>query len=162
VIAHIRGREVAFDALLHGGAVVILPVNEKGELLLEKQFRPVVGEWLIEAPAGTIEEGEDPKETARRELVEETGYEPGELVYMTTIYPSPGTSTEHIHVYLARNLRFVGARPEHDELIETMWVSLPRALEMIRNGEIKDAKTIIAITFYKLFYADAADKPLHG
>lgn len=150
VLADLDGREVWFDALLHGGAVAILVV-EDDRVLLEKQFRPVVGEWVYEIPAGTIEEGEEPVETARRELVEETGYEPRELVLLTTLYPSPGTSTEKIYIFLARGLVEREKRLEHDELIETMWIPLNEALDLVRRGEIRDAKTIVALLYYNAF-----------
>jgi len=151
VLADLGGREVWFDALLHGGAVAVLAV-EGGRVLLERQFRPVIGEWIYEIPAGTIEEGEEPVETARRELVEETGYEPARLTHLLTIYPSPGTSTERIHVFLAEDLRYRGARLEEDEAIETLWVPLSEALEMIRRGDIRDAKTIVALLYYSALH----------
>ncbi len=154
VVAEIRGRRVVFDALLHPGAVAILAVDEKGRVLLERQFRPIIGEWIYEVPAGTIEEGENPRETVRRELVEETGYEPGAIEHLVTMYTSPGTSKEKLHIYLAKDLRYRGARPEQDELIETLWIPLDEALEMIKKGEIKDAKTIVALLYYKALYKE--------
>ncbi len=145
VIAEIRGRRVALDALRHPGAVAILAVDDAGRVLLERQYRPVVGEWLYEVPAGTLEPGEDPLETAKRELLEETGYTASSWRRLLVFYTSPGVSTEVMHLYEARGLRYRGARPEEDELIETVFVPLSKAVEMIWSGEIRDAKTIIAL-----------------
>jgi len=150
VEAEAAGRRVRRDVLLHPGAVAVLAV-EDGRVLLERQYRVPVGGWLYEIPAGTREPGEEPAETARRELVEETGYEPGELVELFRFYPSPGVSTEEITVFLARRLRYVGARPEPDEAIETLWVGLDEALEMVERGVIRDGKTIAALLYYKVF-----------
>ena len=147
VEAVVAGRRLVRDVLLHPGAVAVLAV-EGGRVLLERQYRVPVGEWVYEIPAGTMEPGEEPEETARRELVEETGYEASRLRRLLEFYPSPGVSSEKIVLFLAEGLRYVGARPEPDELIETMWVPLPRALEMARSGEIRDAKTLIALLYY--------------
>ena len=145
----VRGREKAFDALLHPGAVAIVAV-EGEKVLLERQYRPVVGEWLYEIPAGTLEPGESPEETARRELEEETGYRPGWLRKLVEFYSSPGVSTEKLIVYLAGSLTPARQRLEEDEVIEVEWVSLEEALEMIRDGRIRDAKTLIGLLYYEL------------
>jgi ADP-ribose pyrophosphatase len=148
------GRRVVRDVLLHPGAVAVLAV-ENGRVLLERQYRVPVGGWIYEIPAGTIEPGEEPAETARRELREETGYEAEKLTHLMTIYPSPGVSTERIHIYLAEGLRMVGASPEPDEVIETLWVPLEEAVEMVRRGEIADAKTVAALLYYTLIHRGA-------
>jgi ADP-ribose pyrophosphatase len=145
----IRGRTKYFDAILHPGAVAIVAVDGD-RVLLERQYRPVVGEWLYEIPAGTLEPGEKPEETARRELEEETGYRPGWLRRLIEFYSSPGMSTEKIIVFLAGNLSRGEQRLEEDELIEVKWVKLDEALEMIRDGRIKDAKTLIGLLYYAL------------
>ena len=145
VIAEIRGRRVALDALRHPGAVAVLAVDDGGRVLLERQYRPVVGEWLYEVPAGTLEPREDPLETARRELLEETGYTASKWRRLLVFYTSPGVSTEVMHLYEARGLSYQGARPEEDELIETVFVPLDKAIGMVWSGEIRDAKTIIAL-----------------
>jgi len=149
VEAEVDGRRITRDVLLHPGAVAVLAVDS-GRVLLERQYRVPVGGWIYEIPAGTREPGESPEETARRELVEETGYEPLELTELFRFYPSPGVSTEEIHVFLAERLRYVGARPEPDEAIETLWVGLDEALEMVRDGRIRDGKTIAALLYYRL------------
>ena len=143
----VKGCVKAFDALLHPGAVAVV-AEENGRILLEKQYRPVVGEWLYEVPAGTLEPGEEPEETARRELIEETGYEPGWLKRLVEFYTSPGVSTEKLIVFAAGDLRWRGQKLEEDELIEVEWVKLEEALEMIHSGVIRDAKSIIGILYY--------------
>ncbi len=147
VEALVRGRRVVLDALLHPGAVAVVAVDG-GRVLLERQFRPVVGEWLYELPAGTLEPGESPEEAARRELVEETGYRASRLWRLASFYPSPGVSTEVITVFVAEGLEYVGARPEEDEVIETVWLGLDEALGMVVDGRIRDAKTIIGLMLY--------------
>ena len=149
----VRGRVKQFDALLHPGAVAIVAVDGD-RVLLERQYRPVVGEWLYEIPAGTLEPGEEPGETARRELEEETGYRPGWLRKLVEFYSSPGVSTEKLIVFLAGDLARGRQRLEEDEVIEVIWVGLEEALEMIRDGRIRDAKTIIGL----LYYAAAREK----
>ena len=146
----IRGKRQVYDTLRHPGAVAIIAVDDSGRVLLERQYRPSVGEWLYEIPAGTLEPGESPEETARRELVEETGYEPGWLRLLARFYTSPGISTEEMYIYAAGDLRKTEARPEEDELIETLWVPMDEALEMIKRGEIRDGKTVAGLLLCKL------------
>lgn len=149
VEALVNGQRRLFDTFQHPGAVAVVAVDERGRVLMERQYRPSVGEWLYEIPAGTLEPGEEPEETARRELVEETGYEPGGLRPLARFYSSPGVSTEMLYIYAAGGLREVGARPEEDEVIEVRWVPLEEALEMIKRGEIRDCKTLAGLLLYK-------------
>ncbi len=150
-IATVKGREQLFDTLLHPGAVAIVAIDDTGMILLEKQYRPIIDKWLYEIPAGTLEDGEDPIKAARRELLEETGYEPQKLCHIASFYPSPGISTELIHVYIARDLVYRGEQLEEDELIETTWIHAEKAIDMIWRGEIVDGKTIIALLAAKNF-----------
>ncbi len=150
-VVDVGGDVVERDLLVHPGAVVIVPVLDDGRILMVYQYRIGPRDWLYELPAGTIEEGEEPLETARRELVEETGYEAAELVKLFEMYSSPGTSTEVLHVFLARGLRYVGERPERYEAIRTVAVTLDEALEMVRSGVIRDAKTIAALLYYYVY-----------
>ena len=145
------GRRIVRDVLLHPGAVVVLPLLDDDRIVMLRQFRPGPLEWVYELPAGTVEEGEDPVETARRELVEETGYEASELRLLFRMYPSPGVSTEVMYMFLARGLRYVGARPEESEILRTVVLRLDDALDMIARGEIVDGKTIALLLYYAVY-----------
>jgi ADP-ribose pyrophosphatase len=146
-----RGVRVVRDVLYHPGAVVVLPLLDSNRVVMLRQFRPGPLEWVYELPAGTVEVGEDPAETARRELLEETGYEASRVELLFKAYPSPGTSTEVMYMYLATGLRYVGARPERGEFLEVVVVPLDKAIEMVREGVIVDGKTIMLLLYYKLF-----------
>jgi len=137
-------REVvhAFD-----GSVVVLPFTGTNVILL-RQFRAAVDGVILEAPAGKRDvPGEDPAETARRECVEEAGYEPGRLTLLHRFYNTPGYSDEESWLYLAEYLTPVAADPQGPEetAAEIVEIALPDALGLVAAGEIKDAKTIIAL-----------------
>ncbi len=144
------------DVLLHPGAVVVLPLLDGERVVMLRQFRPGPLEWVYELPAGTLEPGESPEEAARRELVEETGYDAEELRLLLKVYPSPGTSTEVMYMYLATGLRYVGARPERGEFLEVVVLRLDEALEMVRRGAVPDAKTALLLLYYDRFVREAA------
>ncbi|SHJ64902.1 NUDIX hydrolase [Tepidibacter formicigenes] len=133
----------------HPGAVAILALTEKKEVILVKQFRKPVEETLLELPAGKLELGEDPKECAIRELKEETGYEAEKIKFSNLFYTSAGFSNEKMYLYLATGLKEGQSCPDEDEYIEVFKVKISEALDMIKKGEIKDAKTIIGILLSK-------------
>jgi ADP-ribose pyrophosphatase len=149
-----NGRTATREYVVHPGAVAIIPIFDSGELLLERQYRYAPGAELIELPAGKIDAGESTLETARRELLEETGYEAGSWAYVTTIIPICAYSTERIELWLARDLRHVGRRLDDDEFLDTFPLPLADALSWIREGRIVDAKTIVGILW--------AEKVLNG
>ncbi|MEM2107607.1 MAG: NUDIX hydrolase [Candidatus Bathyarchaeia archaeon] len=132
----------------HPGAVAILPVLDDGRILLIRQYRHAVGKILLEIPAGTLRKDEDPKECARRELLEETGYMAEYIIELFSCYLAPGYSSERIHIYQASKLRMVGSRRDADEYIELEPVTVDEVEAMIRNRQIQDAKTIAGVTFY--------------
>ncbi|MFQ6057420.1 MAG: NUDIX domain-containing protein [Anaerolineae bacterium] len=129
----------------HPGAVAIVALDGEGNVLLVRQFRQAAGEVLWEIPAGTREAGEDAEACARRELQEETGYQASHMERLLSFYTSPGFCTEQIDLYLATGLSPVPHALEADEAIEVEAVPLTEALEMIRRGEIRDAKTIVGL-----------------
>ncbi|WP_034327396.1 NUDIX hydrolase [Alkaliphilus transvaalensis] len=133
----------------HSGAVGIVAITQEGKLLLVKQFRKPVEEILIEIPAGRIETEEDPKDTAIRELKEETGYGARKVSKMLDFYTSSGFSNEVLHIFLAEDLVAGECCPDEDEYIEVLKVDIEEALSMISNGKIKDSKTIIGILYYQ-------------
>ncbi len=150
-LLEVSGRLYKKDLLVHPGAVVILPLLDGERIVMVKQYRIGPREWIYELPAGTIEEGEDPRETAARELEEETGYRASRIVKLFSMYTSPGTSTEIIHAYLAQDLEYVGEKPEESEAIRVVVKNINEVLDMIRRGEIVDAKTIATILYYNQY-----------
>lgn len=138
-----NGAESSREYILHPGAVTMLALLDNGKLLLERQFRYPVGRVFLELPAGKIDEGEAPLEAARRELLEETGYEADDWQRLGIIHNCIGYSNEFIEVYLARDLRRIADQQlDHNEFLEVVEMS-PQELAMaIRKGEVTDAKTI--------------------
>jgi len=139
------GRTATREVVEHAGAVAIVPLNEKGELLLVRQYRYAAGKSLLEIPAGKLEPGENPLECARRELLEETGYEAGDLQQLFSIFSTPGFTNEVLHLFLATGLILKGQTPDEDENIEVISIPFKRSIELIWKGEICDAKSIAGI-----------------
>ncbi len=133
------------DVVHHPGSVVIIPVFDDGSVALVRQYRHPAVKYLIEAPAGTLNRGERPEEGASRELEEELGVVAASMTRLTEFFVSPGFLEEKMWVYLARDLTVTKQRLEADELIEVVRLPFTRALEMITNAEIEDAKTIIGL-----------------
>lgn len=147
------GRKTTREVVKHNGAVGLIPVLGDGRIVLTEQYRYATGETLIEIPAGRLEPGESPDETARRELAEETGFEADEIRNVLTFYTAPGYTSEKLYLYVARELRSVESKPDLDEDIHLMEVSLAEAVRLIEKGEIKDGKTVAALLYYKTFLA---------
>ena len=125
--------------------MVILPVDDRGNLLFVRQYRHATHLDLLELPAGTLDEGETPEACARREIREETGMAADKLEHLGGFYLAPGYSTEYMHVYLATGLRLDPLQADADEFLTVEYIPLGRALEMARRAEIPDAKTLAAI-----------------
>ena len=142
------GKPLERYIVLHPGAVAVLPILEDGRFVLVKQQRVAVDEPLIEIPAGTLEPNEEPQVTAHRELIEETGYTAGTLTPILEFYTSPGMLKEAMHLFVAENLTAGPTNMEDGEQIETLLIEPDRAMSMIASGEIKDAKTIIALLWW--------------
>ena len=142
------GEQLERHVVEHPGAVGILPILPDGRIVLIRQHRIAVEEDLIELPAGTMEPGEAPIITARRELLEETGYRANELTPLLKFYPSPGFVKEEMHLFKATGLTAGPTAQEDDEKIEVILTTLPKAIKMIHSGEIRDAKTIIGLLWY--------------
>lgn len=138
-------RESSREVVEHPGAVAVIPVNEKEEVYLVRQYRKPVEESMLEIPAGTLEEKEEPLECARRELKEEIGYEGREINHLLTFYTSPGICNEIMHLYLALDLKESEEERDEDEFIKVEKYPLKEALELINQGKIKDAKTIVGL-----------------
>jgi ADP-ribose pyrophosphatase len=139
------------EVVRHPGAVVILPLLDDGRVCFVRNYRVAVAETLIELPAGTLEPDEDPAETAIRELAEETGYRADRLDHLITFCMSPGILDEQMHLYLAQSLRPGAMALEAGEDLEPLLCTWEEALEMVRRGEIRDAKTLVGLLYYRSF-----------
>ena len=146
-VDEIREGDITYkrEIVVHKGSAVVIPVFDDGTVALVRQYRHAAGKSLLEICAGTLNAGEDPKEGAIRELEEEIGVRAAKIEKLTEFYVSPGFLTEKMFVFLATELIDVGQKLEADELLTIERHSLPDLLEMVRNGEIEDAKTMVAI-----------------
>ena len=133
------------DVVHHPGSAVIVPVFDDGTVALVRQYRHPAVRYLLEVPAGTLNRGERPEEGAARELEEELGLVSANMAKLVEFFVSPGFCEEKMWVYLATELTETAQRLEDDELIEVVRLPFSRALEMISDGEIEDAKTIIGL-----------------
>lgn len=137
--------EYTREVVVHRGSCVVVPVFGDGTVAVVRQYRHAAGKYLIEIPAGTLEEGEDPMVGAVRELEEEIGVRASRLQKLAAFYVSPGFLTEKMHVFMATGLTEVGQKLEEDEILTVERHSFQELLDMIGKGEIEDAKTIIGI-----------------
>lgn len=137
------------EIIEHSGGSCVLYV-ENGCVLLVKQYRYAYGESIYEIPAGKLEKGEDPAVAAVRELEEEAGIRATSLQPLFVIYPTPGYTDEKIHIYWAKEGEKVQAHLDDDEFLDVEYIPLEKVKEMIQRGEIKDAKTLIALQAYFL------------
>ena len=143
-----NGQESLREIVHHrGGVGILFKVDDK--FIFEKQYRYALGEEIIEMPAGKLEEGEIPLEAAKRELLEETGYRPLEMVHLGDSYPTPGYSSEIIHLYYCPKAVKEERHLDKDEDIELIYLTLEEIEQMIADGKIKDSKTVAAIFLYK-------------
>lgn len=132
-----------------GAATAILPIDNEGNVVFVRQYRHAFQEMMLEVPAGIMEEGENPESCAKRELEEETGYKADTLDFVCEMYPTPGFCKEKLYLYLAENLKIGKQNFDDDEFIEVEKYTLQQALDMIKKGEIKDAKTILLLFAYQ-------------
>jgi ADP-ribose pyrophosphatase len=133
------------EKVSHPGAVGIVPVNKKGDVVLVEQFRYPVGAALLEIPAGKLDKGENPRDCAERELHEEVGAVGGRLIHLVTFYTSPGFADEILYLYLALDFERKENKLDDDEFLHVYEVDLEKTVSFIKKGKIKDAKTIIGI-----------------
>lgn len=149
-VALAGGRHSQREVVVHPGAVVMLAEDGEGRILFVSQYRHATGKTLLELPAGTLEPGEAPEAAAARELGEETGYEPGGLERLGGFYSAPGFCTEYLHAFLCTRLRPSQHRPDFDEEIAPVRLTLDEALARAHTGEIQDAKTLATLLLYQL------------
>jgi len=140
-------RETIREIVEHPGAVAILALTEKKEIVMIRQFRKPADEVLWELPAGTLEEGENLVSCARRELEEETGYYPRKIKKLITFFSTPGFCNEKLTLFLAEDLEKKNKNEDADEFIEVELIKPNEALRLVKENVIKDAKTIIGILY---------------
>jgi ADP-ribose pyrophosphatase len=140
-----NGRTTDLEMVRHPGAAAIVPFVSDDDILLVRQFRYAASGFILEVPAGTLNPGEAPEACARREVEEEVGHRAGRLDRTGAIYTTPGFTDEVIHLYVARDLVPVRQSLDHDEVLTVERLPFRRALEMIRTGDIVDAKSICAL-----------------
>lgn len=141
-----NGNDVERIVVRPGNAVAILPVRGDSSCYLLKQYRFAVGDYIYEAPAGTLNPGENPKDAAHRELIEETGYQAETFIERGFIYTTPGYTDEKIYLFEAHNLTpSCEFEKDADEIIEVVTASMTELRRMAKDGRISDAKTICLI-----------------
>lgn len=146
----LAGREL----VIHNGGVGVIAVDEDKNVLMVRQYRKPYDEMVLEVPAGKLEKGEEAELAGRRELCEETGFEPETMEFIGKFYPTPGYCSEVISLYLAQGLSYVGQNLDEGEFVEVERIPLSTLVKMVMNNEIYDAKTAIAIL--------KADKIING
>jgi ADP-ribose pyrophosphatase len=144
------GFEIKRAIVQHNGSAVMMPVDEKGRILLVRQYRLPARRYLWELPAGRVDPGETPLQAARRELIEETGYRAKKWTKLIRFFPSPGFLAEAMTIYLARELKAGPPHPMEDERIECAWYTPKQISDLIDSNEIQDAKTMLGWAFWKL------------
>jgi ADP-ribose pyrophosphatase len=145
-----KGGEMKAEIVQHPGSVVIVPVTAAGELVLVRQYRPAIGRWVWELPAGTLKDGENPEKAAIRECHEEIGLIPALVEKLGAFFPTPGYCDEEMHFYRATGLRPPGsgdeaAQRDEDEDIELQTFPLNTLRAMIGSGEVIDLKTVAGL-----------------
>jgi ADP-ribose pyrophosphatase len=133
------------EVVRHRGSVAALPVDEEGRLVLVRQYRHPIGEAIWEVPAGLLEKGESPEVAVRREVKEEVGRSAGQLERLAVFHPTPGFCDEVLTLFRATRLTETPVRRDEDELLEVKWYTLDEARHLLDTGEVRDAKTIVAL-----------------
>lgn len=139
------GKKSYREYIKHPGASMVIPRLDNGNVIVLRQYRHACRQIFWEFPAGKIDAGEEPLLTAHRELEEETGFRAGKMRYLTSIHPVIGYADEIIHLYIAEELTFVGARPDEGEHMHVVEKSKDELMQMLRRGEVTDVKTQIGL-----------------
>ncbi len=140
-----NGVEIELETIRHPGAAAVVPVKDDRTVILIRQFRHAAGGFIYEIPAGKLHGGEDPRDCASRELEEEVGYRAADLELLSSIWTAPGFADEVIHVYKATGLTKGRQQLDRDEVLEVVEMPLARAIGIIEDGTIRDAKTIVGL-----------------
>ena len=139
------GRETTREVADYPNSVGVVALDERDNVILVRQYRHAVGKILLEIPAGGMEAGESPLDSALRELEEESGYTAGCIEQIGGVYAAPGYSTEFLHIFLATDLKAGPSRNDEDEYIEVTPVPLQNVMQLIQSGELCDGKSIIGL-----------------
>jgi ADP-ribose pyrophosphatase len=137
--------EIDYDVIVHPGSVVLVPVDEKGQVYFVRQYRHAADDNMLELPAGTREHDEHPRDCAAREIREEIGMAAANLQEIGAFYLAPGYSTEFMHVFLATGLTHSPLQADADEFLSVETLSVPAALKLAESGNLADAKTLAAL-----------------
>ncbi|MCE9639591.1 MAG: NUDIX hydrolase [Betaproteobacteria bacterium] len=140
-----NGRQSVREYLSHPGAAMVVPVLDDGRVIMVRQYRYAVSRHIMEFPAGKIDGGETGEMAARRELLEETGYEAATCEHLYSLHPSVAYVSEQLEFFRARGLRYVGHSGEENEFVEVIKLPVVQALEMMKNGEITDIKAVLGL-----------------
>lgn len=142
-----NGKTSKREIVEHRGAVAMVPMLDKGTVILVRQYRLAAGRSLLEIPAGTLDPNEEVEACAKRELAEEINYAAGRMMKLFQSFMAPGYSTEIIHTFLALNLTKAEGHTDEDEFLEILPTPFADALNMIKTGEIIDAKSISGLLY---------------
>jgi ADP-ribose pyrophosphatase len=147
----LNGKPKIFEIIHHPGAVVIIPVDPKGRLLLVRQWRRAIGQITLELPAGTLEEGEEPLSCAQRELQEEIGFKANKMTPLCGFFSAPGFCDEYLHLFLGEELIESRLPADEDEGIDVVTLDQKEVRRLIEDGKIVDAKSIAGILRFSLW-----------
>jgi ADP-ribose pyrophosphatase len=150
-----NGRVAELEIAHHPGGAAVVAVDETGRVCLLRQFRHAAGGWIDELPAGKLDGGEPPIECAQRELAEEAGVTARQWDKLGEYLSSPGVFTEVVHVFLARGLEPVPARPEDHEVFEARWLPLAEVAASAARGELRDGKSLVGLMWARERLRDA-------
>lgn len=140
-----NGASVELEIVRHPGAAAVVPLKPDGTVILIRQYRHAAGGFIYEIPAGKLDRGEEPLACAARELEEEVGWRADNFDLLTSIFTAPGFADEVIHIYAATGLTPGRQKLDHDEVLEIVEVPLEKAVRMVQEGEIRDAKSIAGL-----------------
>jgi len=140
-----NGARIEMEVIHHPGAAAVVPMKDENTVLLIRQYRHAVGGYILEIPAGTLRPNENPRDCATRELEEEIGFRASALEPVVTFFTTPGFTDEVIHIYKATGLAQGIQKLDHDEVLEVIDLALERAIALIKDGTIRDGKTIVGL-----------------